>query len=64
VRKVRDLRDVLDRCRTSSPLPESAAERATIVVREEEIRTVRKDGDSYVVKVSSQANVLLTSRSQ
>lgn len=32
---------------------------ATIVVREDEIRGVRKDGDYYLVEVSSQSNVLL-----
>jgi hypothetical protein len=32
---------------------------ATIVIREGDIRAVRKDGDHYLVEVSSEANVLL-----
>jgi hypothetical protein len=32
---------------------------ATIVIREGDVRTVSKDGDHYLVEVSSQANVLL-----
>jgi hypothetical protein len=32
---------------------------ATIVIREGDIRTVSKDGDYYLVEVSSEANVLL-----
>ena len=37
----------------------SMGREATIVVREGEVRAVRKDGDHYLVEVSSQANVLL-----
>lgn len=37
----------------------SMGREATIVVREDEIRGVRKDGDYYLVEVSSQSNVLL-----
>lgn len=32
---------------------------ATIVIREGDIRAVRKDGDRYLVEVGSEANVLL-----